>query len=81
VVNLMGTAIMTTPLGDLESVCADLFDRWDRDMRAGKLLTALQGQVPGYDPRVDRIRRALADASKCADDTREADEYDAAHRH
>jgi hypothetical protein len=60
---------MTMPLDDLESVCADLFSRWDRDMRAGKLLTALEGRLPGYDPRVDRIRRALAVLPEIASQT------------
>lgn len=47
-------------LADLETVCGDIFDRWDKDMRPGKLLTALSGNMSeGYDPRVDRIRRAL----------------------
>lgn len=49
-----------TPLGDLELVAGDLFERWDADMRSGKLLTALSGHMaPGYDPRVDRVRLAL----------------------
>jgi hypothetical protein len=50
-----------TPLGDLELIAGDIFDRWDKDMRSGKLLTALSGHLsPGYDPRVDRLRAALA---------------------
>ena len=47
-------------LGDLETLSGDLFERWDKDQRSGKLLTAMSGMMsPGYDPRVDRIRRAL----------------------
>jgi hypothetical protein len=48
-------------LADLELVAGEIFERWDKDMRSGKLLTALSGlMAPGYDPRVDRIRQALA---------------------
>lgn len=47
-------------LDDLYSVCSDIFDRWDTDQRSGKLLRALQGDVRDYDPRVTRIRAALA---------------------
>lgn len=47
-------------LADLEAVCSVIFDRWDKDMRAGKLLLALSGELPRYDPRVTRIREALA---------------------
>jgi len=47
-------------LADLESICTTIFDRWDGDMRSGKLLSALSGRLsPGYDPRVDRVRDAL----------------------
>jgi hypothetical protein len=55
------SAAFTPPaLNDLESICEDLFARWDTDMRAGKLLTALSGNMPpGYDPRVDHVRLAL----------------------
>lgn len=50
-----------TPLAALELVCGEIFDRWDKDQRSGKLLTALSGHmVPGYDPRVDLIREALS---------------------
>jgi hypothetical protein len=60
------------PLAALELVTGDLFERWDKDMRAGKLLTALSGLMsPGYDPRVDLIRKALSDAAP-AHDMREA---------
>lgn len=48
-----------SPLEDLKSVCRQIFDRWDKDQRSGKLLTALEGLLPGYDPRVDRIHQAL----------------------
>lgn len=45
---------------DLESVAAELFAKWDKGMKAGKLLTALEGRIHTYDPRVTRIRNALA---------------------
>lgn len=49
-----------TVLQSLEFVCEDIFDRWDADMRSGKLLSALSGRVANYDPRVTAIRSALA---------------------
>ncbi len=49
-----------TPLRHLEMVCDDIFDRWDVDMRSGKLLAALNGRIAQYDPRVTSIRAALA---------------------
>jgi hypothetical protein len=58
---------VSTPLEDLESICADIFGRWDRDMRAGKLLLALEGRLQRYDPRVDRVRDALASATEARD--------------
>ena len=47
-------------LEDLRSVCADIYERWDADMRSGKLLAALAGNIPDYDPRVTRILKALS---------------------
>jgi len=47
-------------LADLEAVCDELHDRWDRDMKPGKLLQALRGNLRNYDPRVTRIRTALS---------------------
>lgn len=44
----------------LREVADQIFDRWDKDQRAGKLLAALAGRSPGYDQRVDQIRQALA---------------------
>lgn len=48
-----------TPLEDLRSVCADIYERWDKDQRSGKLLAALAGGLRNYDPRVTRILAAL----------------------
>ena len=56
----MSALASLTPLEDLRSVSAEIFERWDKDMRSGKLLTALEGRVLGYDRRVNRIRHALA---------------------
>src|SRR5688572_7707248 len=44
----------------LEQVCDEIFKRWDKDMRSGKLLSALSGRVNNYDPRVTAIRAALS---------------------
>lgn len=47
-------------LQDLEDICDTIEERWDADMRSGKLLLALMGRIPNYDPRVERIRRILS---------------------
>jgi len=44
---------------DLNSVCAEIYDRWDKDQRSGKLLSALAGELRKYDPRTTRIRAAI----------------------
>lgn len=49
----------TTPLQKLETICDEIFERWDKDMRSGKLLLALAGRLPGYRPDVDAVRAAL----------------------
>lgn len=56
-------AALPALLADLQSVCADIYDRWDKDQRSGKLLQALAGTLTEYDPRVTRIRAALAKLS------------------
>lgn len=48
-----------TPLQMLDQICDEIFERWDKDMRSGKLLTALAGRVKNYDPRVTAIRALL----------------------
>ncbi len=53
-------------IADLDSVAADIFGRWNSDMRSGKLLTALEGRIERYDPRVTRIRDALAKLDRAA---------------
>lgn len=47
------------PLRELEKICDEIFERWDKDQRSGKLLTALAGRLPGYRADVDRVRAAL----------------------
>jgi len=49
----------STPLQDLKAICAEIYDRWDKDMRSGKLLQALAGTLPKYRADVDRVRAAL----------------------
>lgn len=51
-----------TVLADMNAIATDIFDRWDEDMRSGKLLAALAGRIENYDPRVTRIRAVLAAA-------------------
>lgn len=53
---------MTEALKLLEQVAAEIYTQWDQDMRSGKLLLALWGQNPNYDPRVTAIRAALNEA-------------------
>lgn len=50
---------MPTPLQQLETICEEIFERWDKDMRSGKLLQALAGKLPGYRADVDAVRNAL----------------------
>lgn len=50
------------PIDDLAIICEEIFERWDAGMRPGKLLRALGGGLPDYDPRVERIRAALEKA-------------------
>jgi hypothetical protein len=45
----------------LEQICREIFDRWDADQRSGKLLKALAGEIPDYDPRITAIRKALSE--------------------
>ena len=53
------TELTPSILDKLEAVCEEIFQRWDKDMRSGKLLTALGGGLPDYRPDVTEIRRAL----------------------
>lgn len=50
---------MPTPLEQLDTICAEIYERWDKDMRSGKLLQALAGKLPGYRSDVDAVRQAL----------------------
>lgn len=54
------TDLSKTPLEDLTDICETMFERWDADQRAGKLLMALMGELNKYDPRVTRIRQILS---------------------
>jgi hypothetical protein len=51
-----------SPLSKLDAVCNEIFERWDKDQRSGKLLQALAGRLPGYRSDVDEIRDALNQA-------------------
>lgn len=57
-----------TPLEDLYSVIEEMHEKWDTDMKPGKLIIALKGMIPDYDPRVTRIRVALADTETLRDE-------------
>ena len=48
-----------TPLEMLETICAEIFERWDKDMRSGKLLLALSGELENYREDVTAVRAAL----------------------
>lgn len=56
-----------TPLKQLEAICDEIFEHWDKDMRPGKLLIALAGELPKYRADVSAVRSALA-ASAAAHD-------------
>jgi hypothetical protein len=58
----MSNNVERTPLEDLDIICEEIFQRWDADMRSGKLLLALSGKLSDYDPRVTRIREILKHA-------------------
>lgn len=51
-------------LQKLAIVMREIHDHWDndRDMKVGKCLLALSGQLPGYDRRIDEIHAAIAKA-------------------
>lgn len=58
--NAEGAGGVWNPLADLELLSGEMFDRWDSDQRAGKILTALSGHAPGYKAQVDSVRLACA---------------------
>lgn len=47
------------PIDLLNTICEEIFQRWDKDQRSGKLLSALSGRFTGYRPDVTKVRRAL----------------------
>jgi hypothetical protein len=49
-----------TPLEMLEIICAEIYEHWDKDMRSGKLLQALAGELPNYRADVTEVRAALS---------------------
>ena len=51
---------MSNAIQKLNAICAEIFERWDKDQRSGKLLLALAGELPGYRKDVDDIRAALS---------------------
>jgi hypothetical protein len=50
------------PLARLTLLADEMFEEWDRDndMRVGKMLRALSGNLPGYRADIDQFRAALA---------------------
>jgi len=49
-----------SPLKLLEAICSEIYERWDKDMRSGKLLQALAGELPNYRADVTAVRAALS---------------------
>lgn len=49
-----------THLQSLVNIADEIFERWDKDMRSGKLLTALAGRITQYRKDVTRLREVLA---------------------
>jgi hypothetical protein len=56
-----------TPLRKLELICTEIYERWDKDQRSGKLLSALAGMNPSYRADVDEVRAALNAADGMAE--------------
>ena len=54
----------STPLQKLEGICAEIYSQWDKDMRSGKLLSALAGGTPGYRQDVTDVRAALEQSER-----------------
>lgn len=50
---------MGTPIQKLEGICAEIYSQWDKDMRSGKLLSALAGGTLNYRQDVTDVRAAL----------------------
>lgn len=48
-----------SPLEQLEAICEEIFEQWDKGMKSGKLLTALAGRINNYRPDVTAVRDAL----------------------
>lgn len=46
------------PLGQLDAIAEEAFERWDKDMRSGKLLLALSGALPDYRADITSVRLA-----------------------
>ena len=51
-------------LAKLEGICAEIYSQWDKDMRSGKLLSALAGGIPRYRQDVTDVREALAEIER-----------------
>lgn len=49
-----------TLLDKLTVIADEIFERWNKDQRSGKLLIALSGALPRYRADVTEIRAALA---------------------
>lgn len=52
--------MQTVALNRLEAMCDEIFARWDKDQRSGKLLSALSGRMKNYRIDVDLVRAALS---------------------
>lgn len=50
---------MKTLAEKFAAICDEIFERWDKDQRSGKLLSALSGNLPRYRQDVTEVRRAI----------------------
>lgn len=48
------------PISELVAIADEAFDRWDKDMRSGKLMLALSGDLSHYRGDVTSVRLACA---------------------
>ncbi len=50
------------PIAELSAIADETYERWDKDMRSGKLMIALSGDMPRYRSDVTSVRLACATA-------------------
>lgn len=67
VVETAGSDHVPELIKKLTAIADEIFEKWDKDQRSGKLLLALTGALPRYRADVSEIRCALATHQNCID--------------